>query len=154
MAMPPGAAAETAPDATAGRYPAWQRSARHLRGVAFAGLPFEPASYCRLFVDFTEAPGSGSGADSSREVQASAEMGDGGGGRVLLYRTASVSCSMHPSWAIEPHELPSRSCNLRRMLVRLRQAPPRGATTEAETRVVWERVDLLTVDAHAVGEAE
>ena len=29
----------------------WQRAIRHLRGVAFAGLPYQPSEFCKLYLE-------------------------------------------------------------------------------------------------------
>ena len=62
------------PREDAARLPAWQRSFRHLRGLTFAGLPFDPNHHGNLYVELHALPPAAS-------VQL--ELGVGAGGRVI-----------------------------------------------------------------------
>ena len=124
-----------AAEEAAATLPAFQRALRHVRGVTFAGLPFEPASSAHLTVELLPLPPAtrvrlrlrarGKGVDALLMVM---EESEGNVSSALagttLCRTTPVPCTLDPHWPIDPSTLPDGAGALRGMVVVVRQAEP------------------------------
>lgn len=132
----------------------WQRSLRHLRGVALAGLPFDTGAHgaaaTGLFVEILAPP---TGAVRPRlrlwaraDGTVEATLCVVAEPPTALCRTPTVTSPM-PRWEIDPATLPQHAAALRSAVVLVWQAAPgSGAHTAGvagAARVVWQRTVRL-----------
>ena len=156
MASSYGDEEDARPHEHALRLPAWQRSLRHLRSIAFAGLPFEPSDHGSLFIELHALPASANvrlqlSCSSSGHVSAmpfvvtavSAVSG-------LIHRSALAAFSLRPQWPVDvlAADWQRRAGSLQGCILVLKQAPPRHAPADAEPHAVLTRRIIFSELTH------